>query len=138
VREDLRRGRIPNDDEVTEVENADDEEQGFEDESIDEENYLAISDHNYTQNRTPNDETTLLNGNVVGLAKSDNYTESLKSLVRACLNWSQTDRPTLQQILELANDALRTPGTQAVLRDWEEFQLALSDDPDEFKIGEQL
>jgi hypothetical protein len=35
VREDLRRRRIPNDDEVTEVENADDEEQGFEDESID-------------------------------------------------------------------------------------------------------
>jgi hypothetical protein len=79
-----------------------------------------------------------LNGNVVGFAKSDNYTELLKSLVRACLNWSQTDRPTLQQILELANDALRTPGTQAVLRDWEDFQLALSDDPDEFKIGEQL
>jgi hypothetical protein len=138
VREDLRRGRIPNDDEVTEAENTDDEEQGFEDESIDEENYLAISDHNYTQNRTPNDETTLLNGNVIGLAKSDNYTELLKSLVRSCFDWSQTDRPTLQQILELADNALRTPGTQAVLRDWEEFQLALSDDPDEFKIGEQL
>jgi serine/threonine protein kinase len=95
--------------------------------------YIPISSHKYPENKEPLNDYTTLSGRL--FPESSGYSAKLKDLVRACLNWSQEDRPTLQHILDEANHHLHERGTKKTLKEWGDFELALPMKFDGYQIG---
>ncbi|KAF1918295.1 hypothetical protein BDU57DRAFT_537867 [Ampelomyces quisqualis] len=85
------------------------------------------------RNRKVHTRYTTLNGQIYLPAIS--YSDEIKNLARACLNWDQDKRPTLAELLGEARTRVCRPEAKEELMDWERFELTLPDDVDEFEIG---
>jgi hypothetical protein len=96
--------------------------------------YIPISSHSYDQNKATHNNKTTLNRRMFPKAKD--YTSELKNLVRACLNWWQGQRPSLEIVLDEANQRLDEHGARNTLREWQDFADALPERTDSFRIGE--
>lgn len=84
-------------------------------------------------NRNVHNAKTTLSGK--RFPSAEDYSDEIKNLARACLNWDQDSRPTLSQLLSEADDKLGRRGSKEELRDWEKFELSFSDNVDDFEIG---
>jgi hypothetical protein len=58
-------------------------------------------------NDIPHNRTSVLTGDSPAAPASENYPQALRDLVRRCLNYRQGNRPTLQVIIDEADQALQ-------------------------------
>jgi serine/threonine protein kinase len=92
---------------------------------------LAI---NNSRNKLLSNRHTTLVSNSKRFPAADEYSDEIKDLVRACLNYDLSDRPTLQVILDAADGALSDSVSQADLMDTRGLGLELPHVA-EFSIG---
>jgi hypothetical protein len=97
------------------------------------EGYVPLA-MNFDRNKLLNDPRTTLVSNSQRFPAADNYSDEIKDLVRHCLNYGLADRPTLQVILNAADEALSDAVTQSDLMDKRGLGLKLPHAV-EFSIG---
>jgi serine/threonine protein kinase len=95
--------------------------------------YIPISSRR-SRNRQIHNRQTTLTGEMFMAAGE--YSDDIKNLVRACLNWKQENRPTLHDLYGAANAQLDDAVAQKTLREWEDFADALPARSNAFRIGD--